>query len=194
LETPLDDWLEFQTTEYITRPSEPIIQRNMHLSYIRGKNGARNKLLPLEVAEGMTPLDWIALEEIQHINYNRITDCTNSMKNAINYSCSRGVMEGWGAQKIAYELRNNISGNQNMGIKRCKMIARTEVINAYNVAARKTYESAGLKKKEMIWITSFDERTCPICSGYDGMSMDRVGEFPPVHPNCRCSIYPKVET
>jgi len=191
--TPFDDWLDFQITDHITNPSENVIQRNIKLAYQRGKQGARNKLIPIEIAENMTPLDWMALDEIEYINYNRIVDCTNSMKNAIKYSCSRGIMEGWGAQKIAYELRNNVTGNQNMGITRARMIARTEVINAYNTAARKTYEQAGLTEKQMIWITSFDERTCPVCSGYDEKPLSEIGEYPPIHPNCRCSIIPKPE-
>ena len=94
--------------------------------------------------------------------------------------------------RIASAIRKGVDGNGSMGIVRARMIARTEVINAYNVGAKKRYEQAGLTEKDMVWITTFDERTCVICSGYDGMLISKTGEIPPAHPNCRCTIAPVV--
>ena len=183
LDTAADTWLEWEIQREILTPTERVIYNNLRPSYWKGKKKAIKNLVPIEAAENMTPLDWEALHTLEEINFNRIKDCTQRMKQAITYACNQGVLNGWGAGKIASELRKAVAGNNNMGIKRARMIARTEVINAYNTGAVNTYKSAGLKESEIIWITAFDERTCPICAGYDGMSIKEVGEKPPVHPN-----------
>jgi len=140
----------------------------------------------------LTPLDWESLILLQDINFNRIKDCTLNMQNAITYSCNKGVLEGWGANKIAYEIRNNVDGNQNMGIVRAKMIARTEIINAYNQGKMNMYRQAGLTQYE--WLTALDERTCEECTELDGKVFDiGNGQVPPIHPNCRCTTLAVVE-
>jgi len=187
----LDTWLEFETTREITNPSRRVIERNIRQSYRKGKNKAIKELAFYEISSGMTPLDWEALEYLQDINFNRIKDCTMIMQKAITYSCSKGVMEGWGTTKIAYELRKHVKGNKNMGIKRAKTITRTEIINSYNLAKQKQYQDVGIRKYE--WLTAFDERTCDICAGYDGQRfIVGKGVLPPAHPNCRCSTLPVI--
>ena len=189
----IDHWLEIELTREILEPSQTIIIRNIREAYRRGLVKSSHdikSLMDIDIAGGITPRDWDALILLQDISFNRIRDCTLEMKNAITYSCSRGIMEGWGINKIAYEIRHNLDGNSRMGIARAKTIARTEIIDAYNTAAEDRYKQAGLSDKEIVWITSFDERTCPVCSGYDGMTLAQTGERPPVHPNCRCSLAP----
>ena len=187
----IDSWLTHQSDDLILMPSRPVITRNIRQSYRKGANKALQALTDTQI-DYLTAMDWDAFMLLEDINFSRIKDCTVAMNNAITYSAQRGVLEGWGSNKIAYEIRRNIKGNSNMGIHRAKTIARTEVINAYNTAAQNKYKQNGVKK--YIWITSFDERTCDICSSLDGkiFSVGR-GEVPPVHPNCRCSTSPFYE-
>ena len=50
-----------------------------------------------------------------------------------------------------------------------------------------TYRELGIKEYEIF--CTLDERTCPICSKYDGKKY-RMGQgpTPTFHPNCRCSV------
>lgn len=75
-------------------------------------------------------------------------------------------------------------------------IARTEVLNAYNVHADESIADVHKldPKIQRIWNGTADRRTCPICRGLDG-KVAAVGkpfeggyEYPPAHPNCRCTV------
>lgn len=95
---------------------------------------------------------------------------------------------------------------------RAERIARTESLRSANKAAKIVYKEAGVTK--IIWLTWFDDRTCPYCEQLDGqvisieknfyeigdvitatqggrkISMEitytNIGE-PPLHNLCRCS-------
>jgi SPP1 gp7 family putative phage head morphogenesis protein len=102
---------------------------------------------------------------------------------------------------------------------RATRIARSEVLRATNFATEQAYkQSKVVEKKE--WLTAKDERTCPWCMPLDGkqlslndnfydegdtavgtndkgknvylnISVADVG-YPPLHPNCRCTLIPIV--
>lgn len=188
----LDRYLDITIQKEILEPSESIIRNNIKMAYLKGRDKAKTVLdnYDMDLLENMTPLDWQALHELQNINFNRIKDCTNVMRDAITYNCSKGVMSGWGIDKIAREIRKSINGNQTMGIYRAKMIARTEVINAYTKASDNMYKSVGLTEKEIVVLAASD--CCDICDGYDGKPVGEVG-YPTFHPNCRCTIIAKPE-
>lgn len=52
-------------------------------------------------------------------------------------------------------------------------------------------------KYEYYWLTAPDERMCDICGGMSGETTDLTsrsfpgGEFPPIHPRCRCTAIVK---
>jgi len=94
---------------------------------------------------------------------------------------------------------------------RAEIIARTEMVRASNMGARISYEVFGVK--EMSWLDTDDNRTCPICKEMDGKTVvvgqpfavagDEIAgvrvsysvvEVPPIHPKCRCTIIPKIST
>ncbi len=76
------------------------------------------------------------------------------------------------------------------------MIARTEVMDAANEGLAQSWSQAveaglltGNEKK--VWIATSD--ACPECEEVDGeeVPMDddfSVGDDPPLHPNCRCTM------
>lgn len=94
---------------------------------------------------------------------------------------------------------------------RSRTIARTEAIRATNVGVQEAWHQAiqsgvvpeGLTRKK--WIVATDERTCEVCGPIPSMN-PAIGvkhgrpfqtpqgpvDLPPVHPNCRCTIFYRV--
>lgn len=82
---------------------------------------------------------------------------------------------------------------------RAQMIARTELVAAYNVSELRGVEQAiedGHMSRNTIkrWSTSLDDRVCDACKLLEGVEVGVTEEFPngfqtaPAHPNCRCAI------
>ena len=85
---------------------------------------------------------------------------------------------------------------------RAEVIARTETMRASNEGQSQLWDQAvevGLLtgNEHQIWITTPDDRLCPICEPMDGETTGLDGTFtvdgeeiegPPAHPNCRCTI------
>ena len=85
---------------------------------------------------------------------------------------------------------------------RADKIARTETMRASNEGLLETWAQAeeagiltGTEQKE--WITTPDDRLCPVCEPLDGVNVALDGTFsvdgaeidaPPAHPNCRCTM------
>jgi SPP1 gp7 family putative phage head morphogenesis protein len=82
--------------------------------------------------------------------------------------------------------------------ERAETIARTEIMAALNEGALESWEQA--QKEGLLgegatkeWITTPDERLCPLCAPLDGQTVSLKGKFgtvdgPPLHPRCRCAI------
>lgn len=99
---------------------------------------------------------------------------------------------------------------------RAEMIARTEAIHASNAASVEAYRQSGVVVAKE-WLAERDGRTCPFCEELDGKAIPLddnyfdqgqsftvadqtlnfdyadVGE-PPVHPDCRCTTIPVLDT
>lgn len=85
---------------------------------------------------------------------------------------------------------------------RAEVIARTETMRASNEGQTQAWDQAldeglltGTEQKE--WITTPDDRLCPVCEPLDGVTVALDDRFdvdgdeidsPPAHPNCRCTI------
>lgn len=74
-------------------------------------------------------------------------------------------------------------------------IARTEVMKASNSAELESYKQSGvIEKKE--WLAEPD--ACEVCSNLNGevvglkKSFSEGFDYPPAHPNCRCTILPVI--
>lgn len=102
------------------------------------------------------------------------------------------VARGLSKDKAVNELCGlAIDGNRSSA----ERIVRTELTRIQNQAAKDTYKEAGLEYYEYLCID--DDRTSEDCLDLNGkiFRLDEavVGEnFPPIHPNCRCSIIPVV--
>lgn len=77
---------------------------------------------------------------------------------------------------------------------RSEMIARTEVLRSTNFATEEAFkQSEVVEGKE--WLTAKDERVDDECADLDGDTAELGDDFkgvgfPPLHPNCRCTILP----
>lgn len=132
----------------------------------------------------------------------------------------RGVLdtalaEGWGFPKLIDEVRAVYSG---WTTGRAEAIARSETIRASNAGAEQAFRQLGVTQKQ--WYTAEDERVCPFCGkmhktvvgveqnywnyGDEMVITDSNGQqqalkmdyeavgYPPLHPQCRCTILPVV--
>lgn len=102
------------------------------------------------------------------------------------------------ADELADEIENVIGDDA-----RAETIARTETMKASNVGQQQAWDQAveqglllGTEQQE--WITTPDDKLCPICESLDGQTVgldesfsdDSGDEYdgPPAHPNCRCTV------
>lgn len=79
---------------------------------------------------------------------------------------------------------------------RSKREARTVITETAGEAHMEAYKKHGVKQYE--FIATWDERTCPVCGRLDGQVFDRddatVGvNYPPMHPNCRCTTVAMID-
>ncbi len=70
---------------------------------------------------------------------------------------------------------------------RMELIARTEVMRAFNQGRMKMHHEIGVQRLE--WLASGDERVCPECGPLHERVFD-IDQIPPIpyHPQCRCSV------
>ena len=122
-------------------------------------------------------------------NPNATWQITEGMRSQLRGLVSRAIEEGWGADKLADELQ----GSHSFSGTRARVIARTEIGNAYNEGGYVAAGEAGAEEK--MWLTANDEKVsdeCVLC-GADGWitfeSTFSSGVLRPKnHPNCRCTL------
>lgn len=82
------------------------------------------------------------------------------------------------------------------GESRAANIAATEVTRAFAQGNMTAWESTGFVSSGT-WMTSQDERVCPICASHEGehIGMGDIDAAPPngSHPGCRCWLQPEVD-
>ena len=82
------------------------------------------------------------------------------------------------------DLRNAASLTKNDATR----LVRTEFVRASNLGVLQSYTDNGVKYIE--WVTTGDNRVCPICEMLALSSPHRLKDaeqFPTSHPNCRCT-------
>jgi len=118
-----------------------------------------------------------------------------------------GRVKGETIRETGERLKRNMPGVFGQFSRRASMVARTEVMHAYNV-----YHKEGIREIAKVdpgiknrWDAAYDWRRCPQCKSLDGqvraVDEEFVGKWrgakksytsrhiePPAHPNCRCVI------
>ena len=126
------------------------------------------------------------------------TETTKTTNEKLKEALKDGIIAQESIPQIAERL-NKVFEEANKN--RALMIARTETIRATNYASEQAYiESDVVFEKE--WLAELDERTDDECARLDGKVVSVKGKFsteegklpyPPIHPNCRCTIIPVVK-
>lgn len=105
--------------------------------------------------------------------------------------------EGWSVPNTRNAITEMWDGFDKV---RAERIARTETIRSSNAGSEEAWKQAGIQKKQ--WYATIDGRQCPECEAmYEYSKLNPVtiggnfsneegwtGAYPPLHPNCRCTI------
>ena len=131
---------------------------------------------------------------------------------ALKNSLRVGIENNMSMQKIAAKIKEEVrpedlyqvkngkqvfdsNGDPKLAISkkyRPMMIARTETVRASNLGSLANYKKLGAEKYS--WLTTISDRTCIYCSEMDGKIFEvGKGDYPPLHPMCRCSTMPIIK-
>ena len=116
-----------------------------------------------------------------------IREIDDVTRRRIGEAVAQAVDEGQSVQQAAAAIDNILNDPD-----RAHLIATTEIARAMTAATVGVYRQDGVESWDLL--TAADP--CPICADIAARNphpMSDVGEFPPRHPNCRCSIAQHVE-
>jgi SPP1 gp7 family putative phage head morphogenesis protein len=136
----------------------------------------------------------VATKEIELLytrSFTELQGVTAAMDQQMSRILADGFVKGSSTSVIARELRDNVD---TMTINRADVIARTEIVRAYNQGQLFAFKELGVKEVDVMaeWSTADDNRVCPMCGDLEGVVLtikDAEGLLPR-HPNCRCAWIP----
>lgn len=105
----------------------------------------------------------------------------------------QGVAVGTNPRTAAREMVRRAEHGFNGGLTRATTIARTEMLDAYRLAAADVHFGAADVLTGWTWLASLDSRTCPSCWGMHGTVHDLSEDGPHDHQNGRCARLPTVK-
>ena len=142
------------------------------------------------ISLGMGPADQSTLSILINRNTLNLTNMISDLQARIATILEEGYAKGLSVR----EIRDEIMRATEIAENRAEKIARTEVMNAVNEAAKERYRRLGIVHME--WLTAHDDRVCDLCDPLDYQiykEKDLPYGGPPVHPNCRCTLAPVVD-
>jgi len=134
-----------------------------------------------------TPADDVLLKEIMQGCNEYLLNWHKDVRMRASNEIDIGIKEGESVEQIGQRIKAVLETSKSRGV----LIARTELMRAFNKAAEDRYTKAGFSMK---WITAYDVEVCKLC-----VAMEKIHETgilqpndprPPLHPNCRCTIIP----
>ena len=131
-----------------------------------------------------TPADDLLLATLMEGVDKYLTDWTSDIRTEAAEAIAEHAGES--SQQIGDAVAQVLSSEKNRGA----LIARTEIMRAFNKMAEHRYDNAGLKK---IWLTARDPDVCKICEALDRRDLEEINVRPPAHPLCRCTIIPMLK-
>ena len=147
-----------------------------------------------EAAFALVPTD--ALDFLSTYQLQLLGKLTDDLVAGIKRAVQVGIAQGEGPAKIARRIGGIVKDPEEFRQagktvfktvqQRAELIARSEVMRAYNQGAVKFEARVGITRAR--WLTAGDERTCPDCGPLDGKEFDLI-DLPsqPLHPACRCT-------
>lgn len=160
--------------------------------------------------EGMARGTWMVqasvgaawtMETVSNKRLKAFADKRFGMEGALSYmrpleewarkEVETSLLLGEGVDKMSARLMKSTGMNR----KRADRLARTTITQASNDAHMESYRKAGVR--QFYLVATFDERTCPVCGARDRVKVpiDQIKRginYPPLHPNCRCTTLPVV--
>jgi SPP1 gp7 family putative phage head morphogenesis protein len=144
-------------------------------SFAQGESTAKVRLLATRAYEGLAGI-------------------TATVGTQLNRLLAQGLAEGRNPRQIARQMVETID---DIGIRRARTLARTEIIYAHAEGQLWAYEELGVEQLgiKAEWSTAGDDRVCPLCAAREGQvyKVSEAHGLIPLHPNCRCAWIPVVE-
>lgn len=128
-------------------------------------------------------------ERIASLNRPLSRQATEQMLRALIH----GVPAGQSPRSVARRMLKMVEGRFNGGLARALTIARTEMLDAYRVAAGAQQAANADVLQGWMWSAQLDGRTCPSCVAQHGSvhSLEEAGPWD--HQNGRCARTPVVK-
>ena len=144
-------------------------------------------------------IDGRALDALARYNIKLLGTVSDRLLEDIKINLQAGILSGRDIGQIALDIGDVIKPSEKDKFRfagkkvfktaqnRVEVIARTEVMRAYNQGRIHLYRD--IKVEKVVWYTALDERVCRVCGPLNGMEYIR-DQIPaiPAHPRCRCTI------
>lgn len=137
--------------------------------------------------------------EVRAWQANRLHFTSKAIQDTTQKLVARSLLEGFKKGESVPHLAERIRDLVDVDRYRSTMIARTEVLAASNRATIFGYKQSGVVVGKR-WVATHDERTCDECIDLDEEYVKLDADFPggymepPIHPNCRCTTTPILDT
>ncbi len=156
-----------------------------------GMDGGIDTLPPnIQPLVNPTRFNEAALRYSQEYRYTYIKGITDTTRRQVQEMMGEWIRSGQSLDVLESKLAVVF------GEARAANIAATEVTRAFAQGNMASWESTGFVRSA-VWMTSQDERVCPICSSHDGehVGIGDIDASPPnsSHPGCRCWLQPEVD-
>ena len=141
-------------------------------------------------AETVAMLYMRTFEDLKTVTSVMNAELRRAIAEGLRSGIARGLAEGKSVEAVARGLVSDIANAvDRIGITRARLIARTEIVRAHNLANINEYRSIDEEMKVTIraeFATAKDDQVCELCAGFDGkiFSLDEIEGVIPVHPNC----------
>lgn len=156
----------------------------------------------LQTASDQEIADFVARRTAELVGMKRLEDgslienpdarwaITDATREDLVRTVCQAVEEGWTSSQLAAV----IEGSYTFSAARSAVIARTELARAQAFGNYIAWHLTGASIFVQ-WMTSEDEGVCDECEDLEDQGVVPLGhefepfvEFPPAHPNCRCSL------
>jgi len=128
--------------------------------------------------------------------YEELKGISSVMSQQISRIMAQGMAEGRGPRWIASKMAGRKGIVEGIGLRRARVMARTEVIRAHHVATIETYRQARIEKVRIKaeWATAGDDRVCADCQQLEAevFTLEKIEGMIPLHPQCRCVALPYI--
>ena len=174
------------------------IQLQLPLSDLPGRSAVSMALtLPVH-ADRVGVLYTRTFEDLKTVMDAVNADVRRKLIDGLTTSLSRGIAEGKNPMTVAKEMVKDVaSGLDKIGLRRARLIARTEIMRAHHQATIAEYRRAD-EDMQVTVMAEFkateDANVCPECEALDGkvFTLEEIEGIIPVHPACRCTALPSL--